>query len=121
MSTAQVTATATAAALASETPNAKIKLDGLQIDNVKSAQDVRVRIEDSFSTLASKTTAGADQAVEDLTGTSRIRRVQVTVKAGEQVQLGEEELKDVYFLGDMYHVEDVTEANCTIIAQYHTQ
>lgn len=121
MSTAKVTATVTAAALASETPNAKIKLTGLKVDNVKSAQDVQVRIEDSFSTVASKTTAGADEAAEDLTGTSRIRRVQATVKAGEQVSLSEEELKDVYFLGDCYHVEDVTESNCAIIAQYHTE
>lgn len=120
MSTKRVTATVTAAALASETPNAVIKPTGLKVDN-ESAQDVTVKLEDSFSTVACKTTAGADHAAETLTTTSRIGRFQTTVKAGQSVSLGEEDLKDVKFIGDMYHVEDVTDTDCVIVVQFHTE
>lgn len=121
MATKKVTATITAAALASETPNRKIVLTGLKVDNVKSAQDVQVYIEDSFTSDACKTTAGVTYAAQTVTGSSRLRRLQVTVKGGEEVSLGEEDLKDVEFIGDMYHLEDVTESNCAIIAQFHTE
>lgn len=120
MSTKRVTATTVAAALASETPNAVIKPTGLKVDN-KSAQDVTVKLEDSFSTVACKTTAGADHAAETLTTTSRIGKLPVTVKAGQSISLGEDDLKDIKFIGDMYHVEDVIESDCVIVVQFHTE
>lgn len=120
MSTKKVTATTTAAALASETPNAKIKPTGLKVDN-KGAQDVAVKLEDSFTSDACKTTAGATYAAQTLTGTSRILRLQVTVKAGQSVSLNEDDLKGIEFIGDIYHVEDVDEADCAIIAQFKVE
>lgn len=120
MSTKRVTATTIAAVLASETPNSVIKLTGLKVDN-PSAQDVMVKLEDSFPTVACKTTAGATHAAEDLTGASRIGRLQVTVKGGQAISLGEEDLRDIKFIGDLYHLEDVIESSCVIVAQFKVE
>lgn len=98
-------------------------LEGLKIDN-QSIYDQTIKLYDCFTTDASKTNAaGATQAAEDfethvLSGKIRL---QTTVPTGELVSLGQEDLKEVTFLGKAYVVAGTTTADCIVVAQYRLQ
>jgi hypothetical protein len=96
-------------------------LGGLTIDNKHTVQET-VKLYDCFTTDASKTgSTGATQAAENF-GTTNVLsgkvRLQVTVPAGEAQNLGENELKDIEFLGKATAIASVESSQCVIVAQY---
>ena len=108
-------------ALWNEAKHKRGELVGLKVDN-RSAYVEELDLYDGFTTTASKTmAAGATQASEDLGATDVLSgkiRARITVPAGEFHSLGQEDLKEVAFLGKAWVVASTTTADCIIIAQY---
>ncbi|MBA7592588.1 hypothetical protein ES708_34776 [subsurface metagenome] len=99
----------------------RAELLGLTIDNQHTVAET-IKLYDGFTTDASKTAATlTTQAAENL-GTANLQsgkiRLQLTVPAGESVNLGEPDCKGIEFLGRASVVATTTTSDCVVIAQY---
>jgi hypothetical protein len=99
----------------------KAAIDGLKVDN-QSINDEKLQLYDCFTTDGSKANSdGSTQNAEDfqaIVASGKLRH-QMTVPAGTFQSLGQEDLKEIDLMGDVYLVGSVTTSDCVVVAQYH--
>ena len=116
----QTTANTAGSALWNEAKHKKAELLGLTVDNKGTAPNT-IKLYDCFIAVSGKwASGGAARNQEDFSTNvlSGKVRAQLTVPAGETHKLSEDDTKETNFLGKVYAVAGVTDANCVIIAQY---
>jgi len=105
-----VTANTTAQTIAAERENAAVLAKSITIDNLNGAGDRVITIQDIFTPAVTDGVAGPV-----LTTVSRLT---YTALQGDQITLGEDEIKEVKCLGAMAVISDVIDASCIISVGY---
>ncbi len=99
----------------------KAELVGLGIDNL-GVNKQTVTLYDGFKTTSGKTISGGSAVAQVDLGVanvlSGIIRFQITVPAGQSVNLGEPDLKEVIVIGQATAVGSVDDSSVAIIARY---
>jgi len=117
MATKIVNAQTTGMDLWQENEHKKGHLLGLKVDN-KSVNPETISLMDNFTTDSGYTSGGSAYSEESLISGDAIQRFQVTVPAGDSISLGEEDCKELEFLGRAAALGSVTATGCKITAQY---
>lgn len=101
---------ADAAVIAAERENAAVQAKSITIDNLNGAGDRVIQIQDVFTPSVTNGVSGPTEKEVD--------RFKYTALAGDQITLGEDELKGVKCLGAMKVYSDVADASCFITVGY---
>ena len=105
-----VTADTTAQTIAAEIENAAVLAESITIDNLLGGGDRVIQIQDIFTPAV---TNGVPVPVE-----TTVSRFTYTALAGDQITLGQDEIKGVKCLGAMKVISDVIDASCIITVGY---
>ena len=118
MATKIVNAVDTGADLWAKHEHKKGTLLGLKVDNQYSAAQ-KIRLMDNFVTDSGYTSGGSAYSAATYSGTgTAIKKLQITVPAGDVISLGEDDLKGIEFLGRAMAVATTSHGNTVITAQY---
>jgi len=104
---------ADAAVIAAERRNAVVLAKSITIDNLNGGGNRVIQIQDVFTPSV---TEGVAAPVE-----TEVDRWKYTALAGDQITLGEDELKGVKCLGAMKVYSDVADASCFISVGYELE
>ncbi len=105
-----VEANTTAQSIAAERENAAVLAKSITIDNKGGGGDRVIQIQDIFTPAV---TNGEASPTEQTVG-----RFKYTATQGDQITLGEDEIKGVKCLGAMKVISDVVDASCFITVGY---
>jgi len=105
-----VAANTTAQTIAAERENAAVKAKSITIDNLGGGGDRVIQIQDIFTPAVTDGVAGPIETT--------VSRFKYTALAGDQITLGEDEIKGVKCLGAMKVISDVIDADCFITVGY---
>lgn len=105
-----VAANTTAQSIAAERENAAVLAKSITIDNKGGGGDRVIQIQDIFTPAV---TNGVAAPIE-----TTVSRFKYTALQGDQITLGEQELKGVKCLGAMKVISDVVDASCFITVGY---
>ena len=105
-----VAANTTAQTIAAERENAVVKAKSITMDNLLGGGDRVLQIQDIFTPAVTDGVAGPVETT--------VSRFKYTALAGDQITLGEDELKGVKCLGAMKVISDVVDASCSITVGY---
>lgn len=105
-----VAANTTAQSIAAERENAAVLAKSITIDNLNGGGDRVIQIQDIFTPAVTNGDASPSETT--------VSRFKYTALQGDQITLGEEELKGVRCLGAMKVISDVDDASCFITVGY---